>query len=337
MRSIFTAIIFCVVFSFQFTLARFIDFFQLKHPQTGQCVILIGDCHGVENLASENRAALINFAHTYDAHIIVEDMSDYSMFARYLPEKVYNENDFFSFHSLHSRKRMAYTSLSLTYHCKRKNVSVTNVEFRHGGGLGDYSFLPMNIYYDLIDHLVGSIWQQTKDILSQEHRVCLQKVMSQIYAFIEKDILLSAINPIPYDESSIGLSDIDLRLCLMLDILMMQDFIEKTKENPKKTIIMCAGAYHIENIKQMLNAMHYQDVSSVRREIRSYKELRLRDVFAKHIEDTEKIKKCSSTVSIGFNDRKRVYWSVTKKAIVSGAALTTLASMFYIYSKDFRW
>ncbi len=323
---------------FQETCARFITFAKLEHPVTAQQILLVGDCHGKEIYASENRAAIINIAKTVDAHVVVEDMSDYSFLARYVPEKLYDDNDFFSYHSFHSRKRMAYTSLSLTHHCKRKEVSVTNVEFRHGGGLGNYSFLPMRAYYALLNQLVKSISKKTMSCLSEDHIICLQKIMPIISLYIEQSMLDTIMQPIQYDDVDLKLSEIDLVFCLMLDILMMQDLIEQTEQDPKKTIITCGGALHIENIKTMLGDMGYTTEVYMQREPHSFRELRLRDIFKKYVlSDHQQLQKCSSRTSIGFNDRKRVYWSVTKKAFVSGSLLTSLASLFYVYNRHASW
>ncbi len=329
---------FLCVFLFQTVYTRFITFSKLTHPKTSQQILLIGDCHGKERFASQNRAAIINIAKTLDAHIIVEDMSDYSCLARYVSKDLYDTNDFFSYHSLHSKKRMAYTSLSLTYHCQRKDVSVNNVEFRHGGGFGNYSFLPNKVYYALLNKLVKSVSNKTISHLSKDHRACLQEIMPIISAYIEQNSCDTIIQPVHYDDIDMHLSEIDMVFCFMLDILIMQDVIEQMEQNPSKPIIIAAGAMHIENVKAMLNGMGYATQVDILREPASFRELQLRDVFKKYVlSGDQQMQQCSSRTSIGFNDRKRVYWSVTKKAVVSGSLLSSLASLFYVCSRHSSW
>ncbi len=306
------------------TSCRFVSFHQLEHPVTGQQIILIGDCHGKEQYASENKAALINLAHAYGAHVVVEDMSDYSVFEQYLDAKLYNTVDFFALPSAHSHKRMAYTSLSLTHHCKRKGVSVSNVEFRHQGA-DRISMLPDKIYVALLATLTKTIDHQTQQMLSEKHYQCLQQVLPCI-----EHLLHIEDETKPTHE----LTTVELMLCFLLDMLMMQEITQQTQQHPDRMLIICAGDLHIKNIYEMLTKHDYQAKHGLTHEYYTMREIRLKPLFERYVVVDNKAKNtCISRTSVGLHDRTRVWSSVVKKA-VTGASLCALAmSALSLYVK----
>lgn len=306
-----------------FVSCRFVSLHLMEHVVTGQQIILIGDCHGKEQYASENKAAVINLAYGCDAHLIVEDMSDYSLFEQYLELKLYNEIDFFALPSGHSHKRMAYTSLSLTHHCKRKGVSVSNVEFRHQDA-DHISILPVKIYFALLARLIHTIDDQTKKILSKKHSLCLEQVLPFIEHLFEDEKEI---------KSADELTTAELMLCYLLDMLMMQEINKQTEQRPERMLIICAGDLHIKGIYEMLAKHQYQSKHTMSHEYYTMREIRLQPLFERYVHIDKAKKGCITRAGIGLHDRKRVWSSVAKKAM-TGASLFALAmSVLSVYVK----
>ena len=306
-----------------FISCRFVSLHLLEHAVTGQQIILIGDCHGKEQYASENKAAIINLAHAFDAHLIVEDMSDYSLFEQYLEPRLYNEIDFFAVPSGHSHKRMAYTSLSLTHHCKRKGVSVCNVEFRHQDA-DRISVLPIKSYCALLARLIQTIDDQSKQMLSKQHSLCLEQVLPFIEHLMQDEEETKAP-----DE----LTTAELMLCYVLDMLIVQEINKQTEQRPDRMLIICAGDLHIKGMYEMLTKHHYQSRHTMSHEYYTMREIRLQPLFERYVHIDKAKKGCITRVGVGLNDRKRVWSSVAKKAM-TGASLFALAiSALSVYVK----
>lgn len=325
LRSMVLYIVLCLCVPFLVE-CRFITFYYVEHETTGQKVILLGDCHGQEKYAYANKAALINLAYAFDAHIIVEDMSDYSFLENYIDATVLSEVDFFSLQSAHSRKRLAYTSLSLTHHCQRKNVSVHNVEFRHKD-TKSISILPCDIYFDVLDRLLNDINEETYKLLDESHKGCIE------------DISLFCRNRPFIDQESDLFNSFDRAICLLLDILIMQELVVQTSDRPDRMIIICAGAYHIDNIRDMLTKHKYVLKNSLIYDYYTMREIQVMPLCNRYFYDNNKEgKRCITSMDIKLNDRRRVWGSLIRRALTVGSicAAAIAAASFYIKSKYFE-
>ena len=314
-----------ICLSYQQLFAGFYSFYHLVHPQTDQRIVLLGDYHVKNQHANQNRAAIINLAHLYDAQVIVEDMSDFSLWEDYFDCAGNNLfRDFIAERSVHSNKRFAYTSLSLTYHCQRKNIAVSNVEFRHSS-IDTLTLLPSDLFLYLMRALQLSISDRTLALLDDEHSRCYR----EFYGYYEQ--LVDAYPTLDLPEQEV--LEAQMPSNSFLNILILNEMV-RAFANEHSMVIVCAGGWHNTELLPMLKKMGFAVKASIGyHEDDDPVELRLERIFKERVVGDNKLPRHASRSSVGFHDKKRVSWPAFKKALASGAILSTLITMLTIFSR----